>query len=102
MKIKMKINRYIKYIGKDDLILDNGSCIQVVTQNGGFYGYSFGTLIMSKKLFNELRKHDYIYLDVAMTKKANERFNAAELFYFRFDVEKMAQAGYEVIEEGSI
>ena len=27
-KIEMKINRYIKHIGKNDLICDNGACIQ--------------------------------------------------------------------------
>ena len=52
---------------------------------------------MSKKLINELRKHDFIYLDVGKTKKANEKYPTEKLFYFRFDIEKMiASGGYEV------
>lgn len=99
MKVEMKINRYVKHIGKDDLILDNGSCIQVITQTGAFSGFTFGTLIMSKKLFSDLRKNDFVYLDVMRTKKENERYNTPRLFYFRFDIDKMiASGGYKVVE----
>ena len=47
-KIEMKINRYVKHIGKDDLILDNGSCIQVTTQKGAWVDWNYATLAMSK------------------------------------------------------
>ena len=50
-KVVMKINRYMKLIGKNDLILDNGCVIQVTTQKGSFVDYSYSPLIMSKKLF---------------------------------------------------
>jgi hypothetical protein len=99
MKVEMKIGRYVKHIGKDDLILDNGACIQVTTQHGAFIQYGYAPLIMSKKLFNELKKFDFIYLDVGKTKKENERYNTPHLFYFRFDIEKMiASGGYKVVE----
>ena len=98
-KIVMKINRYIKKIGEDDLILDNGSVIQVTTQTGAFSGYHYGAMIMSKKLFNELKKFDLIFLDVAKTKQANPNINPPRLFYFRFNIEKLERMGYEVIEE---
>lgn len=32
-KIEMKINRYVKHIGKNDLIMDNGSCIKWLWEN---------------------------------------------------------------------
>lgn len=100
MKIEMKINRYEKLIGEDDLILDNGSCIQVVTQKGAFCQYGYAPLIMSKKLFNELKKIDFIYLDVSKTKEANKKFNAPRLFYFRFNIGLMAESGgYKVVKE---
>ena len=100
MKIEMKINRYVKHIGKDDLILDNGAIIQVVTQNGAWGNWNYTTLTMSKKMFNELRKRDFIYLDVGKIKKANERYNTPWLSYFRFDIDKMAASGrYKVVEE---
>lgn len=52
-KIKMKINKYVKCIGKDDLILDNGACIQVVTQEGPwsplYYDYAPLSISWRKK-----------------------------------------------------
>ena len=99
-KIEMKIGRYVKCIGEDDLILDNGACIQVTTQYGAFSGWHYSILIMSKKLFNDLKKHDFIYLDVSLTKRANKDYNTPFLFYFRFNIDKMiASGGYNVIEE---
>lgn len=100
MKVEMKINRYVKHIGKDDLILDNGACIQVVTQNGAFGEWGYCALAMSKKLFNELKKLDFIYLDVGKTKQANKHYNTPRLFYFRFDIDKMiASGGYKAVED---
>lgn len=100
MKIEMKIGRYVKHIGKNDLILDNESCIQVVTQKGartGWLGYS--PLPMSKKQFNELRKANFIYLDVGATKKANSSYKTPWLCYFRFDIDLMIESGgYKVVD----
>lgn len=73
-KIKMKINRYIKTIGKDDLILDNGACIQVVTQHGAFHNWNYSTLIMSKKMFKELDMCGFIQLDGKETAKAEKYY----------------------------
>ena len=99
-KIEMKIGRYIKNIGKEDLILDNGSCIQVVTQNGAFSKYGYAPLRMSKKMFEELRKINFIYLDVSKTKKENEKYNTPWLYYFRFDIDLMIESGgYKVVKE---
>lgn len=98
-KIVMKIGRYIKNIGENDIVLDNGSCIQVITQTGAFQDFHYSTLSMSKKLFNELRKFDLLYLDVEKTKKESRGFNPPKLFYFRFNIEKMERMGYEVVEE---
>lgn len=99
MKVEMKIGRYVKHIGKDDLILDNGACYQVTTQNGAWSNWNYTPLLMSKTMFNELRKRDFIYLDVAETKRANEKYNTPQLFYFRFDIDKMiTSGGYKVVE----
>lgn len=100
MKVEIKFGRYVKLIDKNDLILDNGVCFQVVTQQGartGWIGHS--PVRMSKKLFNELKKCDFIFLDVSKTKKANEHYNTPWLFYFRFDIDKMiASCGYKVVD----
>lgn len=99
-KIEIKIGRDIKKIGKGDLILDNGACIQVVTQNGAFSGWHYAPLIMSKKLFKDLKTRAFIFVDETETKKANERLKRQELTYYRFDVDRMIRSGgYIAIEE---
>jgi hypothetical protein len=99
-KIVMKINRYIKHIGKDDLILDNGACIQVPTQNGSFTGYKYSCLAMSKKLFKQLKTCGFIFVDEEITNKANENYSKPFLTYYRFDIDRMIANGYEVVGEG--
>lgn len=98
-KVVIKINRYIKKIGKNDLVLDNGSIIQVITHHGAWAQYGYAPLIMSKALFTALKKLDVLYLDVKKTKENSNGFNPPKLFYFRFDIEKMERMGYEVVEE---
>lgn len=101
MKIEMKIGHYVKHIGKNDLILDNGACIQVVTQEGGRSGWiGHYPLPMSKKLFRELKKVGFVYLDEKTTKINSKGKNPPSLIYFRFDIDKMiASGGYKVVEE---
>ena len=99
-KIKMKIGRYEKHIGKNDLILDNGACIQVVTQTGKRIGIrDFENLLMSKKLFKDLKTCGFIFADEEKNKKANEFYKSIFLTYYRFDIDRMIESGgYEVIE----
>ena len=99
VKIEMKIGRYIKKIGKDDLILDNNSCIQVTTQTGAFSQYGYSCLSMSKTLFNALKRFEFIFVDEEATKKANENYKKAFLTYYRFDIDKMIEHGYKVVQD---
>lgn len=98
-KVVMKINRYMKLIGKNDLILDNGACIQVTTQNGSFGDYSYSPLIMSQKLFKHLKTRGFIFVDEKITEKANETYTKQFLTYYRFDIDRMIESGYEVVEK---
>lgn len=99
-KIEIKINRYIKQIGKSDVILDNGCCIQVITQNGVRVGYHYAPLEMGKKQFAELKKNEFVFFDEKMTEKANEKYTKPFLFYYRFDIEKMFEGGkYTEVKE---
>lgn len=98
-KVKIKIGRYIKHIDKDDLILDNGACIQVTTQTGESLGWGrFAYLKMSKKLFKDLKTCAFIYVDEAKTRKANEPYSKPFLTYYRFDIDRLIANGYEVAE----
>lgn len=100
-KVLMKINRYIKPIGKEDLTLDNGSCIQVVTQKASFGEYGFAPLSMSKKLFKDLRNYCFIFVDEELTKKANEPYKKPFLTYYRFDIDLLISKGYEIWKGGA-
>ena len=99
-KVLIKINRYIKPIGKEDLILDNGACIQVVTQKGSWGDYGYAPLIMSKKLFKDLKLCGFIFADEALNKKANEPYKNPFLTYYRFDIDKLISSGYELWKGG--
>lgn len=99
MKIEMKINRYIRLIGKDDLILDNGACVRVMTQRGAWGDWHYTPLTMSKKMFNELKKFDFIYLDEEKTKQENKHYKEPWLFCYRFNIDKMIKSGgYKAVE----
>ena len=98
-KIEMKINHYVKHIGKDDLILDNGSCIQVTTQKGARVDLNYSILIMSKKLFKQLKGCNFIFVDKEKTEQANEEYKNPFLIYYRFDIDKMIKNGYPIVED---
>ena len=95
-KTELKIGRYVRLIGEDDLVLDNGACIQVITQHGPYRDRSYAPLIMSKKMFKELKSLLFIYKDEEKTVKANAQYEKPFLTYYRFDIERMCKAGYPV------
>lgn len=99
LKIELKIGRYIRHIGKKDLILDNGACIQIPTQTGKWQMWYASPLLMSKKLFKDLKTCGYIFVDKALTDKANARYEKSFITYYRFDIDRMIKSGYPVVEE---
>lgn len=99
-KIEMKINRFIKHIGKDDLIMDNGSIIQVPTQTGNWGVWDYASLQMSKKLFKQLKDCSFIYIDKELTDKANKQYEKPFLTYYRFDIDAMIRSGgYTIVND---
>lgn len=99
LKIEMKINRYINHIGKDDLILDNGACVQVTTQRGAWGTWDYTILQMSKKLFKDLKKRGLIFVDEKETEKKNKPYENPWLTYYRFDIDRMIENGYKVVSD---
>lgn len=95
----MKINRYVKHIGKDDLIMDNGSVIQVPTQKGSWGMWDYATLQMSKKLFKQLKDCGFIYIDEELTEKANAQYEKPFLTYYRFDIDRLIKNGYPIVKD---
>ena len=94
-KIKIKINRYMKLVDEKDLILDNGACIQVLTQCGSFVDYGYAPLIMSKKQFKDLLKKGFLVIAEEETRKS-----PSISYYYRFDIKKMLESGTYAEVEG--
>ena len=57
----MKIGRYEFDINENDVIMDNGSCYQLITRKAG-HGFEKTAPIISRTLFNKLLKEEKIYL----------------------------------------
>lgn len=88
--IELKIGRYIYEINENDLIFDNGSCLQLWTKD--VPGTSFNNAynkgqkpLLSKKLASDLKKTNFIYL----YKKINSTDS-----YWKFDIDRMKKMGY--------
>ena len=58
--VKLKVGRNILHIDENDRILDNGACYQIITHKVGS-GFDSYCPVMSKKLFNDLKKCELIF-----------------------------------------
>lgn len=99
-KVLIKINRFVKPIGRNDLILDNGGCIHVITQCGFWGDYRYSPLLMSKKLFKDLKACSFIFVDEELTKNANKDYAEPFFTYYRFDIDRLISSGYEIWKGG--
>lgn len=91
--IKLKVGRNVCDIDENDLILDNGSCYQIVTKQNSF-GLNKSIPVMSKKLFNELRKCGLVFTSEGLRQAAEEEYEHSGLKYWMFDVVTMQKMGY--------
>ncbi len=87
--VELKIGRYIYEVNENDLIFDNGCCLQLWTKEvpgTSFNAYNKGLKPqLSKKLASDLKKTNLIYL----YKKINNMES-----YWKFDIDRMKKMGY--------
>lgn len=88
-KVLLKINRYEVYVGENDWVLDNGSCIQTSVIVNGYH------LRMSKKLFGQLKTCNFLIKDEILTQKAGTYYGSSFAIYYKFNIQKMIEFGYE-------
>jgi len=93
-KIKFKIGRKVYNIGANDILMDNGALVQLTTQNGPFRDWTYTVPVLSKKLFKDLKTRCFIFEDQELTKK----YSNLKLVYYRFNIERMIEMGYEVVD----
>lgn len=91
--VKLKVGRNILDIDENDLILDNGSCYQIVTKRVGF-GFNKSIPLMSKKLFGDLKKCELIFTSEGLRQAAIKKYGNHVMTYWKFNVNKMKELGY--------
>lgn len=92
MTIELKIGRSIYNIDENDIVMDNGACIQVITKMTGA-AWREHPVIMSKKLFCDLKKVGFLYTNDELKDVAKKKYRDMVTLY-KFDLERMRQAGY--------
>ena len=90
---KLKIGRNIIEVSEKDLILDNGACYQIITQElpQGFHSYCPHII---KKLFSELKKCGLVFTNEVLKQSATKRYGSSALTYYKFDIQQMEKLGY--------
>ena len=91
--VKLKVGRNVLDIDKNDLILDNGACYQIITKEIG-YAFNKKTPIMSKKLFNDLKKCELIFTSEALRQKKKKKYGDHVRTFWKFNVDRMKELGY--------
>lgn len=91
--VRLKVGRKILDIDENDLILDNGACYQIITKKIGF-GFNESIPMMSKKLFNDLKKCELIFTSEELRQAAIKKYGSSVMTFWKFDVNQMKKIGY--------
>lgn len=91
--VKLKVGRNVIDINESDLILDNGSCYQIITKEVGS-GFNRYAPVMSKKLFNELKNLELIFTSEGLRQNAIEKYGSNVMTFWKFNVNRMQKWGY--------
>lgn len=91
--IKLKVGRDILEIDKNDLILDNGACYQIITKKVGSENCKHSPLV-SKKLFNDLKKCELIFTNEELRQMAIRKYDTDKFSLWKFDIDWMKKMGY--------
>lgn len=91
--MELKVGRNIINIDDNDLILDNGVCYQIITKEIGA-GLNKSFPVVSKKLFNELKKLEFIFTSDGLRLQAEKRYGYTGITYWKFNIDRMKKSGY--------
>lgn len=96
-KIELKIGHHTFGITEKDLVLDNGSCAQVITQ-AIFKDWHDYPPKMSKKMFKDMKKLGFLYTNDELNGPCHKRYGEFCTLY-AFDIPAMIRAGYIPMSE---
>ena len=91
--VKLKVGRNIFDIDENDLILDNGACYMLVTQEI-IKNYSSYSPTVSKKLFTDLKKCELIFTSEGLRQAAIKRYGNSVVTFWECTIKKMQKMGY--------
>ena len=97
VKIELKIGRRICEIPEKDLVMDNGSCVQVVTQKI-FKGWLDYSPVMSKKMFKDMKRLGFLYTNDKL-KELCHKNHSDFCTYYAFNIPAMVEAGYIPVQQ---
>lgn len=100
-KVQIKVGRDLIWVDETDVILDNGSCIQIITQ-AKFNGWYTSPIKMSKTLFKQLKACAFIYTNNTININYNTKYytHSSYCTYYKFNIDSMVRSnGYEVKED---
>ncbi len=94
-KVGLKIGRKTFIISEEDLVLYNGSFAQLVTQLSLYEDFILRPPVLSRKLFNHLKKYRYLYTDDKLEDLCLERYrDVLNARLYAFDIKKMINTRY--------
>ena len=91
--IRLKVGRDILEIDKNDLILDNEACYQIVTKEVVRINCKHSP-VMSKKLFSDLKKCELIFTNEELRQMAIKKYHTDKCSLWKFDIDRMKKMGY--------
>lgn len=98
IKIEIKIGGKVFKISEKDLVLDNGSCAQLITQHIT-KGWDQITPVMSKKMFRDMKKQGLLRTSEELKQKSIQRYGLGRCTLYAFDIPAMLDAGYKSVPE---
>lgn len=100
MKCDVKIGRKHFLISEKDLFLDNGACMQLITQKIPVDGWNYTYPILSKVLVKQWKATGILYTNDSLKTLAKQQYHSFSdnLAYYKVDMEKLQATGkYEVV-----
>ena len=91
--ITLKVGRNVLTLVVDDLILDNGACYQIETKQVGSGCNSYSP-VMSKKLFNKLKKLGFVRTNSMLKENAEAKYGHSGVTYWQFNIYLMIETDY--------
>ncbi|MCM1224861.1 MAG: hypothetical protein NC548_61475 [Lachnospiraceae bacterium] len=92
-EIELKIGHRTFWVSEKDMVLDNGSIAQLITQT---YSVGWDEVYpqLSKKLYRDLKNLGFLYTNEELVEKCKKHYKYDGMTYYKFNIPAMVQAGY--------